>query len=57
LQPKKRAKVVPPSPNSRFVSLPQIKEVKDKIAKGKKKEGLQIEDIATFDEIMDYKSL
>jgi hypothetical protein len=57
LQPKKGAKAVPPSPNSRFVSLDQIKEVKDKIAKVIKKEGLQIEDIATFDKIMDYKSL
>ena len=52
LAPKKRAKVVPISANHRFVIMKEVKAVKERLAKEAAKKGIQIEDVATFDEIM-----
>jgi hypothetical protein len=53
LQPKKRAKVVSQDPNERFITMEAVKEVKARIARQEAKKDVRIEEIATFDEIMD----
>ena len=55
LQPKRQAKVVPANPNERFVSIGDIKEVKEKVATQQKQKGVVIDDIATYNEILDGK--